>query len=74
MECPYCHGELEPGELFTSVRGETAIWYPKGKRILFPTRKRLEKVGAVKISQVSNALNHTWYCRNCKRLTIFNVK
>lgn len=47
MECPYCHGELERGVLWSGR--DPLTWLPAGKREpLVPTRKRLEQAGGLR--------------------------
>lgn len=73
MECPYCHGELEPG---THVSGYGSWWVPKGERIgLFMSESKIKRAGGFKIGRAKTVFEaEAWYCRTCKRLTLFNVE
>lgn len=79
MECPYCHGGLEPGTLQASYGGATSLgyWYPAGtKPLQLPTKNRLKKLGGLRLgghdpSSLRNV--EAWYCRTCKRMILFNV-
>lgn len=64
---------MEPGEL-RSMR-DPVDWYPKGKEIFLPTKKRLEQAGGLRVAGFPDRLRvEAWYCRTCNRLTIFNAK
>lgn len=80
MECPYCHGELEAGRLCASYGGATSVgyWYPAGtKPLQLPTAGRLKKLGGLRLGghdPASLRCAEAWYCRTCKRMTLFNVE
>ncbi len=80
MECPYCRGQLEPGKLYASFGGSTCLgyWYPAGTKPLeLPTAGRLKKLGGLRLGgHDPGSLRSTeaWYCRSCKRMTLFNVE
>lgn len=75
MECPYCHGELEPGNLSICYRDPT-YWLPKGTKMVFHTKSKVERAGGLFLGPRSGESPdwEAWYCRNCKRLTVFDVK
>lgn len=48
MECPYCRGELEPGALSLCAR-DPSFWMPRGTKLLFYTKKKVEKAGGFRV-------------------------
>ena len=73
MECPYCHGELEPG---THISGHGSYWLPKGLRwgLTLSNRKIKEKGGFIVGRPKTWYEAEAWYCRTCNRLIIFDAK
>lgn len=72
MECPYCHGELEPGGI-QSLR-DPIFWCPRGERAgWFTTRRSIERRGGFRLTG-SYGETEAWYCRTCDRLTVFDAK
>jgi len=73
MECPYCHGGLEPGAL---VSGYGSYYLPKGVRWGFMTTSRkLKEAGGFLVGRPKAHYEaEAWYCRACNRLTIFDAK
>ncbi len=79
MKCPICGKEMEKG--FTAVlmrgNGEWLYWaseeYFKKTRFL-PTRGSIEKDGGVVFKSGTSIFddepNHSWYCRECGKVTI----
>ena len=72
MECPYCHGAMEPGSV--NAEGRSIFWYPQGKEVnLFATWGRAKRRGGFcVVGTFSQA--EAWYCPICNQLTIFNAK
>ncbi len=73
MECPYCHGEMEPGNVI-SLR-DPMVWCPRGETAgVFTTTRRLEQRGGFRLTSLLERTAEAWYCRICNRLTIFDAK
>ena len=73
MECPYCHGELEPG---THVSGHGSLWVPQGVHIgLTISKRKNREAGGFNVGRPRTFYEaEAWYCRTCNRLTILDAK
>lgn len=73
MECPYCHGGLEPG---TYVSGHGSLWVPRGVRIgLVMSHRKVTQAGGFRVGRPRTFYEaEAWYCRTCDRLTVFDAK
>lgn len=74
MECPYCQGAMEPGNIISS-RGPI-LWCPSGEKAgFFTTERKIREAGGFRVGRPKTWYEaEAWYCRTCNRLTIFDAK